>query len=355
MRLVRTTAALAAAIIIGQTASAQPHPGRTNPDWLRVPTADELGAVWPVAALKKGLGGKVVLRCEVDLEGLAQECSVQSEDPPAMGFGSAALVLTPKFLFRPATQDGKPVTAWVTIPVQFGDGPTKGPAPPRLGTRIPGNDEPLGDRFYLLNTAPWDRAPTGAQLAAAYPRQAKPGTVGHVVLACHFSKTGDLKSCDTDVETPGGQGFASAAKSLIPLFHVDPAAAQGADLTKFHINLAIHFSAPGADKARLIDQPDWISTGAPSIDVFPERASKAGLKTGRAVLNCVADAQGQMTACQVVSEDPAGMDFGPAALKTAASIRLNRWGSNGQPADGARVVFAVRVNKDEPEAAPPKP
>ena len=37
--------------------SAQQRPSVIkNPDWLRIPTADEVGGVWPVKALQNGLG-----------------------------------------------------------------------------------------------------------------------------------------------------------------------------------------------------------------------------------------------------------------------------------------------------------
>ncbi len=237
------------------------------------------------------------------------------------------------------------------IPIKFSLEGAAG-APIGLPPSGPPAQKPVGEEFYLLPNVPWDRAPTAAQLTAAYPRQAgSGGGSGHVVLACAFSKAGDLKDCKTEVEEPELRGFGAAAKSLLPSFHLDPADIVDADITKIHVNLAIHFTPGGHDPNRMIDQPDWISVAEPSADLFPEKAARAGLKTGRAVLSCAADADGRMTSCQVVSEDPAGMDFGAAAVKTTASVRINRWGANGQPADGAHVVFAVRVNKDEPEQA----
>ena len=297
------------------------------------------------------------LNCEVDRSGLLQDCELTSEDPPGMGFGPAAIALTPKFLFRPATLDGRPITSRVVIPIGFGmDGNAsyKAESSPAVGSRIRGReaDRPLGEEFYMVATVPWDRAPMSAQVAGAWPRQAKAEAgPGHVVLFCGFSKSGDLKDCKTDVERPEWQGFGDAAKSLTHLFHLDPATATDVDPSKIRINLAVHFTPPGAGARRLIDHPEWISTGEAKGDLFPEKAARAGLKTGRAVLDCVADPEGRMTACQVVSEDPVGMDFGGAAVKTTASVRINRWGSNGEPADGAHVVFAVRVNQDEPEQA----
>jgi len=353
-------AAITAALACAMPANAQPS-HKTDPAWLKAPSEEDLRGMWPAEAWRQQLGGKVRLVCEVDLQGLVQDCAVISEDPPGMGFGSAAMSLTPKFLFRPATVEGQPVTSRVTIPVNF-ESPgnrrsLKDPPPTPTGTHIPNSriyTQPSGPAYHLTARPPWSKAPTEQQVAVAYPARAKTDTAfGHVVLACHFTKAGDLTACTTDAEEPKGQGFAAAARSLTPLFHIDPAVAPDVDLRMVLVNLAVHFTAPShRQDRRLIDQPDWISAGAPSADLFPGQAARAGLTTGRAVLDCVANAAGKMTSCQVTSEDPAGMGFGAAALKTAEAVALSPWLSNGEPADGAHVVFAVRVNKDEPGPAP---
>ncbi len=353
--------AAAAALLGAAQAHAAPAQGHTNPDWLKAPTEQDLRGLWPVEAWKQQLSGRVRLECEVDLQGLVQDCSVKTETPPGMGFGIAALALTPKFLFRPATDDGHPVISRVTIPVNFemqgGRRSTQEPMTSPTGSHIPNSavySAPPGPTYALTADVPWTRAPTEGQLEAAYPKGAKPETAfGHVALACSFTKAGDLTDCLTDAEEPKGQGFAAAARSLEPLFHVAPE--DGVDLRRVKVNIAVHFTAPShrADK-RVIDHPDWVSAASAGGDLFPPQAAKAGLNTGRAVLDCVADETGKLGGCQVTSEDPAGMGFGAAALKTAGAVAINRWTSNGEPAEGAHVIFAVRVNKDQggPSAKP---
>ena len=342
-------------------ANAASAPGHTDPGWLKSPTPEDLRGLWPAEAWKQQLGGRVVLECEVDLQGLVQDCSVKSEDPPGMGFGNAALSLAPKFLFRPATESGRPVTSRVNIPVGFtmegGRSSAREPQRPPIGSHIPHSaiyDESIGPSYFLTAHVPWAKAPSEAQLAAAWPVQAKPDTAfGHVVLACQFNKSGDLSGCLSDAETPKGQGFGQAARSLAPLFHMDPAVVSGGDLRRLKVNVAIHFTAPNhREDRRLIDHPDWLTTVSPGAEVFPAEAAKAGLTTGRAVLDCLGDSAGELTACQVVSEEPAGMGFGASALKTATAVSINPWTTTGEPADGAHVVFAIRINnKEEPEDA----
>ncbi len=153
-----------------------------------------------------------------------------------------------KFLFRPAKVDGKPVSDWVIIPIKFSMEDAASPPSGAPASGAPAR-KPVGEEFYLLPSVPWDRAPTAAQLTAAYPRQAgSGGGSGHVVLACAFSKAGDLKDCKTEVEEPELRGFGAAAKSLLPSFHLDPADVVDADITKIHVNLAIHFT-PGGPEA----------------------------------------------------------------------------------------------------------
>ncbi len=244
--------------------------------------------------------------------------------------------------------------------LEGGRSSVRDPPRPPIGSHIPGSavyDEPIGPNYFLTAHVPWARAPSEAQLAAAWPAQVRPDTAfGHVVLACQFNKSGDLSGCLTDAETPKGQGFSQAALALAPLFHMDPAVVSGGDLRRLKVNVAIHFTAPShRGDRRLIDHPDWLTTVSPGAEVFPVEAAKAGLTTGRAILDCVGDGAGKLTACQVVSEEPAGMGFGAAAQTTAAAVSINPWTTTGEPADGAHVVFAIRINKDEPQQPPKGP
>ena len=80
-----------------------------NPDWLKKPTSEQITAAWPHDALVHGKGGRAQIACRVNVQGLVEDCKVASEDPAGVGFGAAALTLTPQWQFRPATRDGKPI------------------------------------------------------------------------------------------------------------------------------------------------------------------------------------------------------------------------------------------------------
>ncbi|WP_439471886.1 TonB family protein [Brevundimonas sp.] len=95
---------------------------------------------------------------------------------------------------------------------------------------------------------------------------------------------------------------------------------------------------PAPPRPSVITQPSW--SRAPQPD-FPERASSRGIESGRVTLNCLANANGSVSDCNIVSEDPAGAGFGQAALAAARRARLSPRTVDGA-AQGARVTFSTR-------------
>jgi TonB family protein len=104
--------------------------------------------------------------------------------------------------------------------------------------------------------------------------------------------------------------------------------------------------------------PVWLRTMAPgdAAKLFPAAAAKAGLKQGRAMLACTVAHDGALTNCGVISEEPANLGFGDAALKIAAVTAMNPWTAQGTPVDGAKVRLPIRlVAPDDAPPAPAKP
>jgi protein TonB len=67
-----------------------------------------------------GKEGHATIKCTVAANGTVNNCSVVSEDPDGLGFGSAAQRLSKLFKMKPKTADGQSVDgAEVTIPIAF--------------------------------------------------------------------------------------------------------------------------------------------------------------------------------------------------------------------------------------------
>jgi TonB family protein len=131
-------------------------PIRTRPDWIRVPTLDDIAEFYPRGALARGLEGRVVLDCRVSVAGRLKDCSVLEDAPSGAGFGEAALQIAPLVVVRPGTIDGAPIV----------DEPVRVPLAFRLpGGPLPGLEGSL--RCHGLLTAHLALSPDDSRLAQA--------------------------------------------------------------------------------------------------------------------------------------------------------------------------------------------
>jgi len=301
----------------------------TRPDWVRLPTEQELWSYYPAQATSQG--GRVLIHCNVTNRGLMQGCSLAQESPAGHGYGAAALAMAGMFVMRPMTVDGQPVGgSEINIPIKWEAG--AGPVPSQAVVKV-------------FATAPWIAAPSTAEMAAAFPKAAV-GQVAaaHVVMRCDMRNDGALGDCENISELPAGKGFARAAKSLIKDFRVPPAHAGGA-YNNLRVDVPFDFRDPSQAAPPVeIHDPIWIQSIKPDsiVKLFPEEAIKAGYKVGRATVECAVAADGSLTGCATATEDPAGYGFGDAALVVASVMRMSPWTKQGAPADGARIALPVK-------------
>ena len=176
------------------------------------------------------------------------------------------------------------------------------------------------------------------------------------MLRCAFEHSGKLEGCETISEDPKGHGFEQAAKSLTKDFRMLIAPTAGR-IDDFRIDIPFDLRDPSQPVPPIqVYDAQWLKrvdpTSAPKL--FPEAAAKAGLKEGRAAVECEVTHEGTLTGCTAVQEDPKGYGFGDAALTIAGVMQMNLWTSQGTPVDGARIRLPVTLKlPDEP--APAKP
>lgn len=344
-----------AAGLAALVAGAGAHAADTEADWLKRPTPEQLFAVWPTEAFRKGVGGRATISCTISVRGALYGCKVESETPPGMGFGVAAIALTPQFLMKPATRDGKPVESRANIPINFimpGGG---------TGTHIRGGQAPgltPMTRMVVSNLV-WNEAPSYAEVAAAYPEKAKAASAGgRATLKCTLAADGRLGSCSTIAEEPKGMGFAAAARSLIPKFVGPTQFADGKPIKGAMTQVPFVFAPDMLDPSKhVVGKVQWAAL--PSGDAisagYPRKAIDAGVATARVVILCTTGGGGKLEDCSVASEEPAGLGFAEAGLALSQSFRVRPWTEEGLPTIGAKVRVPVRYNLPTETPPPAKP
>ena len=318
-------------------------------DWLKRPTSEDLLSVWPTEALRRSIGGKATISCTVTVQGLLRACQVVAETPQGAGFGGAALTLSRQFLMRPARENGVPIEAVVSIPINFA-APT-----PETGSYLKPKFDPPQKRDRVYNRIPWKQAPSLEDMLAVYPTKAKAAKIGgSASLDCRLNKTGGISGCDILREAPQGHGFGVAARSMKDRFSGPLVDSQGETLAGARVTLAFVFpvgvldgSAPG------IGRPEWaaLPTAANMAAVMPVAAAKAGVYKARVVMECQVVAEGALAGCIAQTETPSGIGFGEAAIRLSPAFRLSVWTDEGLPSIGGKVRVPIRFDLDMTTAA----
>ncbi|NNF99446.1 MAG: energy transducer TonB [Desulfobacteraceae bacterium] len=75
-------------------------------------------AMYPFSAKRRGIKGKVLIRCLVGIDGIARKHRIISSEPEGV-FDEAALSALERWRFKPGILGGEPVPTWVRVPFVF--------------------------------------------------------------------------------------------------------------------------------------------------------------------------------------------------------------------------------------------
>lgn len=309
---------VAAALAAGLAASAalaqsggDPLPPITHEGFLRSPSQEAIAAIYPAEALRRGPDGQVVLRCRLTAIGGLSACTVESETPPGVGFGAAALALTAQFQVRPGqARAGE----WIRAPINF----------VTTGRGVAGRDQ-------MLIRPPWGEAPTRAEVIAASPEQA-----GLATLRCRVAGDGRLRLCNVVRENPRHAGLRSPALSLSGRFRLQPP--PGAPMPEgAYVDIPVALSRAPPD---LLDHPPFAS--GPSAEAIAQAlgdlAGAASDHRVRVSADCRVGADAALTDCRPVS---GSAEAQAAAAPLFAQFVARRWTDDGRATVGARVTVAL--------------
>lgn len=316
--------------------------------------------VWPAGAYETRANGRVTLRCQIDVHGLAERCDVAYEWPQGLGFGKAAMVLRPTFKLAPTLGPNGPIATTKNIQISFrapdhhvsgADVALAMTDMAMMDTLTFAADRPLDLRKVTIIENPlWAAAANFEDLANAYP--AKGGDVeGYAVDHCMVARSGVLHDCVTTKEEPEGRGFGKAALALAPKFKVTRELADAPHRTpQVWVDVPIRFPPPQERADHTVMAPTWITAidSKASPRLFPPEAVARGLVTGRGVVRCTVDSDGSMTSCVPEPGDPDGLGFSEAAAKLAPGLKMNLWSADGAPVQGGVVHIPIRLNLKAP-------
>lgn len=167
------------------------------PHWDLAPTAFEVAAVFPPAAVGQVERARAVLQCRVNLN-RTLACEPLLATPADMGFAEAAMQLSTRF--RVAELSSEFITAHTTdaflLPVNFG---------------ASANEEPLS--MYYSGAGPILFAePPPHVIQQIYPPGAAAQRIaGRASILCTL-RAGQNASCAVESESPAGWGFGAAGR-----------------------------------------------------------------------------------------------------------------------------------------------
>jgi TonB family protein len=198
-----------------------------------------LKPVYPDSARKAGIEGKVVLQVVIDQEGRVVDAEVLVSDPPGL-FDESAMNSIRRWVYTPATRDGRPIKVRVGQVMEFAlrsANQKPPPAPPTVADPPAGQKPPpppppppppARQQVEDPISIKWDTPPRPILTAiAAYPELArKAGIEGRVILMLLVDENGSVVEAEVVKAEPPGI-FDDAALMAIRNWRFEPAMKDG--------------------------------------------------------------------------------------------------------------------------------
>lgn len=377
----RTFVRMATCLLLAAApATGAPKAVVTNPDWLSRPSGEDMGEHYPALAARLEIEGRAVVACTVNADGLLVGCTSTFEEPADLGFGAAALAMTPLFKMRPQTLNGKPVDGGeVRIPIRFNPPPDEGGPPPEVGSpeslrqalrlvdatpTVEKSIEPMAaldpDTALGVTAATREAAAEALRTASRAHRDELRNALARA-FASVFSD-GEMAALADFAEGPGkrmqNNSAATAAQGQVQLAYMRNrrAAAHDAFCAKQACAAPAELERvwrPTDPRDTRLDNPQWAAQPS-AEDVLQAEADLAEAigVNGVVRLTCKVAKGGGLEACAVDEQAPGGLGFGEAALALTGQYRL----SPIQMASSLGRKVTVRVGFPSPELGdPPTP
>jgi hypothetical protein len=215
----KTAALLAVSIAVASACALAAHadPEADGAAWAEAPTVAEIAAAYPAKARAAGVGGSVMLSCEIGRDLHPRDCDSLKETPGLYGFAPVARKLAERMKISTPEMIGHNVF----IPVTFDPAVLSGAA--------------------MVTKPAWLQAPAIEDFQATFPKSQNGVNDVRVVLGCTVEAGGSLGGCSVAQETPAGQGYGQGALALASKFRMSPWSTNGEATVGAKIKLPIHY------------------------------------------------------------------------------------------------------------------
>jgi TonB family protein len=179
------------------------------------------------------------------------------------------------------------------------------------------------------------------------------GESGAAAVECTVSAKGALDACRVLKEEPDGKGFGASAIKVAARFRMKTLTRSGAPAPGRVIRMPIAFKFVWTPQ-EILSRPSFTITVSPRwlkrLDAdalareYPDEAMRTD-REGDTQVTCQIVADGHLTACTLLSENPSGYHFGEATMKLVQKLQLDMNDGAAKNMAGGRINIPVRFRR----------